>query len=283
MASVSKHIRQLRTARGMTQEELAQKLYVTRQTVSAWETGRSQPDLDALEQIAAALEVEVTEIIYGAPPASPALGPVKRRWAMIGGGAVLLAALLFFVLLRTGIWGTWRGGFQYQMGEPAYQVLYETLDGYYSVEIDLTDLESNVGKVLYEDEDGCRIEVSQVDTNGTDGEQHRIWFRSHGTYDHTGGQLVSGAMSVQTGSAAWTLEDYASASGTAGGLTRDCSYAGMSGMNWKDGNEFGFYITSGYSDELTTEDVLNAGGIMIVTVRDLTRMTTHRMWSWDQY
>lgn len=67
MAAVGRHIKQLRTARGMTQEALAQKLYVTRQTVSAWETGRSQPDLDALEQIAAALGAEVTEVIYGLP------------------------------------------------------------------------------------------------------------------------------------------------------------------------------------------------------------------------
>ena len=283
MASVSKHIRQLRVARGMTQEELARKLYVTRQTVSAWETGRSQPDLDTLEQIAAALGVEVTEVIYGAPPASPAPGPLKRRWALIGGAAVLALALVHAGLVQTGIWGTWRGGFQYQLGEPAYQVTYAPLEETCSLEIDLTAPESNVGKVLYADDAGCRIEVSQIDTNGTDGEQHRVFFRAHGTYDHRGGQLVSGAMSVQTGSAAWTLEDCAAASGTVGGLTGTCGYAGMSGMNWKDGNEFGFYITADRGDHLSTEQVLNRGGIMTVTVSGLTRMTTHRMWRWDRY
>lgn len=42
MASVGTHIKRLRTARGLTQEELAETLFVTRQAVSAWETGVSQ-------------------------------------------------------------------------------------------------------------------------------------------------------------------------------------------------------------------------------------------------
>ena len=41
MASVAKHIRRLRVAKHLTQEELAEKLFVTRQAVSAWETGVS--------------------------------------------------------------------------------------------------------------------------------------------------------------------------------------------------------------------------------------------------
>ena len=41
MASVAKHIRKLRLERGLTQEELAERLHVTRQAVSNWE--RSAP------------------------------------------------------------------------------------------------------------------------------------------------------------------------------------------------------------------------------------------------
>ena len=41
MASVGKHIRKLRLRRGLTQEELAQRLHVTRQAVSKWESGVS--------------------------------------------------------------------------------------------------------------------------------------------------------------------------------------------------------------------------------------------------
>ena len=69
MASVGRHIRQLRMAKKLTQEELAEKLHVTRQAVSAWERGQTQPDLDTLERIAQALDTEVTALIYG-PDAS---------------------------------------------------------------------------------------------------------------------------------------------------------------------------------------------------------------------
>lgn len=41
MASVGTHIKRLRAAKRMTQEELAAQLHVTRQAVSAWETGDS--------------------------------------------------------------------------------------------------------------------------------------------------------------------------------------------------------------------------------------------------
>lgn len=97
MASVGKHIRRLRAARGLTQEQLAEKLFVTRQTVSAWETGRAQPDLETLERIAAVLGVEVTEVIYGTPRTQD-LRALKCRWAMIGGIFAIIIAVILIIL-----------------------------------------------------------------------------------------------------------------------------------------------------------------------------------------
>ena len=65
MASVGKNMRALRQAKGITQETFAERLHVTRQAVSNWETGRTEPDLDTLQAVAAALETEFTEIVYG--------------------------------------------------------------------------------------------------------------------------------------------------------------------------------------------------------------------------
>ena len=42
MNDIMKNIKRLRQERGLTQEELAEKLHVTRQAVSNWETGVSQ-------------------------------------------------------------------------------------------------------------------------------------------------------------------------------------------------------------------------------------------------
>ena len=89
MASVAKHIRRLRTEQYMTQEDLAEKLFVTRQTVSAWENGKAQPDLETLEQIAVVLGVEVTELIYGTPQ-SPTLRELKPKWAGLWCPSLLL-------------------------------------------------------------------------------------------------------------------------------------------------------------------------------------------------
>lgn len=96
MASVGTHIKRLRTARHLTQEDLAEKLFVTRQAVSAWETGKALPDVETLECIAAALNADVTEVIYGTPQ-SPNLRRIKRRWALIGGGFVIIIAVIMII------------------------------------------------------------------------------------------------------------------------------------------------------------------------------------------
>ena len=49
----------------LTQEELAEKLSVTRQAISNYETGKTQPDIETLNKIASILEVSVEELIYG--------------------------------------------------------------------------------------------------------------------------------------------------------------------------------------------------------------------------
>lgn len=54
-----------RKALGMTQEELAQKLFVTNKAVSKWEKGLSFPDIAMFEPLAEALDVSVAELIAG--------------------------------------------------------------------------------------------------------------------------------------------------------------------------------------------------------------------------
>ncbi len=65
--TIGGNLKKLRVAQGLTQDQLAEKLHVTRQAVSNWERNVSHPDLDQLEVIAAALGVEVTTLLYGPP------------------------------------------------------------------------------------------------------------------------------------------------------------------------------------------------------------------------
>lgn len=53
----------IRKQRGYSQEELARKLHVVRQTVSKWEKGRSVPDADVLVQLSKILEVPVSTLL----------------------------------------------------------------------------------------------------------------------------------------------------------------------------------------------------------------------------
>lgn len=57
------NIKTIRKNRGLTQEELAIRLSVVRQTVSKWEKGLSVPDADMLQRMAEVLEVPVSELL----------------------------------------------------------------------------------------------------------------------------------------------------------------------------------------------------------------------------
>lgn len=66
--TVGKNIVKLRKERGLSQEQLANELHVTRQAVSNWETGRSQPDLDMMEALAGIFKTDILVVIYGQLP-----------------------------------------------------------------------------------------------------------------------------------------------------------------------------------------------------------------------
>ena len=65
MSKISKNIKRLRTEKGLTQDGLAEKLYITRQAVSSWENDRTQPDIDLLGQMSEVFGVSIEELIYG--------------------------------------------------------------------------------------------------------------------------------------------------------------------------------------------------------------------------
>jgi len=58
-------IKRLRENKKMTQEELAQKIFVTSKAVSKWETGKGFPDVGLLESLGKALDVSVIELLSG--------------------------------------------------------------------------------------------------------------------------------------------------------------------------------------------------------------------------
>ena len=94
MSDIANNIKGLRREKGLSQEQLAQKLYVTRQTVSAWERGVAQPGLDTLEEIAKALDTESERLLYGAET-----GKRKPAYSAVSFWPVLGVILLFYVMV----------------------------------------------------------------------------------------------------------------------------------------------------------------------------------------
>lgn len=93
MRDIGKNIRQLRERAGLTQEELAERLFVTRQTVSNYENGHTRPDLDMLCSIAGVLDADVNHILYGIPAPPDKKGMLRHLIFGAAASAALIAAL----------------------------------------------------------------------------------------------------------------------------------------------------------------------------------------------
>ena len=77
---LGENIRALRKARGLSQQELAERLHVVRQTVSKWEQGLSVPDADMLVRLAECLEVSVESCWALQSRKAPPRWNRKRYW-----------------------------------------------------------------------------------------------------------------------------------------------------------------------------------------------------------
>ena len=65
MIDVSNQLKELRKKAGLSQEELAKTLFVSRQAVSKWETGETVPDLENLVALANLFDVSLDYLILG--------------------------------------------------------------------------------------------------------------------------------------------------------------------------------------------------------------------------
>jgi len=115
--TLSEKLQNLRRAAGLSQEQLAEQLGVTRQAVSKWETGEGKPDIDNLLPLAKLLGTTVdyllddgadeprTETLPHTQPQSQSVGrelweqlkAFGRRWGWLGGYAIALIGAVRFV------------------------------------------------------------------------------------------------------------------------------------------------------------------------------------------
>lgn len=108
---VGKNIKRFREGKGLTQDDMAARLSVTRQAVSNWETEKAQPDIDTLQKIAQILEVSVEELIYGTKREATTIvnnNTVKRVTKGLSFGAAL-AMVISYVKWQSIGWAILHG------------------------------------------------------------------------------------------------------------------------------------------------------------------------------
>lgn len=112
---LSENLKTLRMQKGFTQEELAARLNVVRQTVSKWEKGLSVPDAELLTRLAEVLEVPVSTLLGSTIPDDKEPDDIARQLARINEqlavknrrsrriwkavAAILIAVIIFNVVL----------------------------------------------------------------------------------------------------------------------------------------------------------------------------------------
>ena len=62
---IGSFLRELRTEKGLTQEQLAEKLNVSGRTVSRWENGNNMPDLSIIVELADFYDIDIRELLNG--------------------------------------------------------------------------------------------------------------------------------------------------------------------------------------------------------------------------
>ena len=117
-----KRLCELRKQRGMSQEDLAQLLDVTRQTVSKWEVGDSAPDMARLVALSSLFGITLDELVLNRKPGEWAdktrwdkfWTPKRKRgmkktlrWALAGAAAVLAVDVTALIVCICMGWFPW--------------------------------------------------------------------------------------------------------------------------------------------------------------------------------
>ena len=98
-------LQELRKSRGLTQEELAKELYVSRTAVSKWESARGYPNIDSLKAIAKFFEVTVDELLSNGDVLGVAKEEGRRKEEEMRGRVFALLDCAFVLLLFLPFFG----------------------------------------------------------------------------------------------------------------------------------------------------------------------------------
>lgn len=113
-------LQELRKNRGLTQEELAEALYVSRTAISKWETGRGYPSIDSLKEISTFFSVSIDDLLSGEKLLSLAEKENKSNIRTICDLLLGVVDLCSFMLILLPLYPNTENGFVYSVNLLAY-------------------------------------------------------------------------------------------------------------------------------------------------------------------
>jgi hypothetical protein len=183
---------------------------------------------------------------------------------------ISVITIIMFTLWFIGVIGLWLNGMAYIANNTKEfnDTEGHLISGEYSVSINLDDLKSNIGKELHNDGES-KIYVSWIDNTGSSNTGgYRIGFRSSGQYSLNGATLISGAHHETVNDKSFRY--YMTAEMTV--KYKEKIYISsefcISGLNYKDGDEFAFYIFPSKAYD-NGEVSLNEKGIVELSIKNL--------------
>ena len=116
----SEKLQELRKSKDMTQEELAEALYVSRTAISKWESGRGFPSIDSLKEISNFFSVSIDELLSAEKMVSIAERENKENIQNICNMLFGIVDLLAVSLILLPLYPNLNDGFYYAVSLPDY-------------------------------------------------------------------------------------------------------------------------------------------------------------------
>lgn len=169
------------------------------------------------------------------------------------------------VLWSSVLFGLWTDGMAYLANNTKdfTDKRGHLVEGEYSMAVDLSNLESNIEKEIFNDDDH-RIYVTWLQRTINGG--YEIGFRSSGQYSLSEASLISGVHHETINDHSFTTSTSAKMTAKYDGKTYNTQATGQCGLNYKDGDCFSFTFFLG--DE-PNEDPIEDAGIVQLTISDL--------------
>lgn len=121
MNRFSQNLRRVRCQTGLTQQQLADRLHVTRQSVSSWELGRTEPDFETAGRLAEIFGTSVSSLL--GEDEKPPYPRFQKRFVL--GFAVCAGLLLAVSGLELGLFAYWRKLLLHDYSPALYAALWK--------------------------------------------------------------------------------------------------------------------------------------------------------------